>query len=146
MSHPTSFISPSFLFYFTLNILFVVNKWLHYMSLFTGSTKECPIEGCTSSSITPTIIAIKRGMTLQRMKEVILIKLHREAEERVTTIHFCYPTRLDGIAIKMRMMMLRHSLASTNPFNYKPNSKCTSHLRGLHLHQHNVNPHTPLLH
>jgi len=42
------------------------------------------------------VIAIKREITLQRMKEVIIRKLHREAEERVTTIHFRYPTRLGG--------------------------------------------------
>jgi len=46
--------------------------------------------------MTPKVVAIKREMTLQRMKEVILRKLHREAGERVTTIHFCYLTRLGG--------------------------------------------------
>jgi len=47
--------------------------------------KECPIEGWTFSSMTPKIVAIKRGMTLKSMKEVILGKLHREVEERVAT-------------------------------------------------------------
>jgi len=58
--------------------------------------KECPIEGCTFSSMTPKVVAINRVMSLQRMKEVILRKLHREVEERVATIHFRYPTRLGG--------------------------------------------------
>ena len=46
--------------------------------------------------MTPKVIAIKREMTLQRMKEVIIRKLHREAEEMVATIHFRYPIRLGG--------------------------------------------------
>ena len=46
--------------------------------------------------MTPKVVAIKKGMTLQRMKEVILRNLNREVEERVATIHFRYPTRLGG--------------------------------------------------
>jgi len=46
--------------------------------------------------MTPKVVAIKRGMILQRMKEDILKKLHREAEKRVATCHFRYSTRLGG--------------------------------------------------
>ena len=69
---------------------------LYVIVHYDGSMKECHIEGCTFSSMTPKVVVIKRGMTLQRMKEVMIEKLHRKAEERVTTFHFSYPTRLGG--------------------------------------------------
>jgi len=58
--------------------------------------KECPIEGFAFTSTTPKVVALKRGMTLQRIKEVTLRKLYREAQERFVIIHFCYTTRLCG--------------------------------------------------
>jgi len=63
---------------------------------YDGSIDECPIEGVTFTSRAPKVVALKRGITLKRMKEVILRKLHREAQERVATMHFRYPTRLGG--------------------------------------------------
>jgi len=46
---------------------------------YDGSMNECPIEGVTFTSRAPKEVALKRGITLKRMKEVILRKLHREA-------------------------------------------------------------------
>ena len=63
---------------------------------YDGPMNECPIEEVTFTSRTPKVVALKRGITLQRMKEVILRKLHKEAQERVATMHFRYPTRLGG--------------------------------------------------
>jgi len=63
---------------------------------YDGLMNECPIEGVTFTSRAPKVVALKRGITLQRVKEVILRKLHREAQERVATMHFRYPTRLGG--------------------------------------------------
>jgi len=67
---------------------------------------ECPIKGVTFTSRALKVVALKRDITLQMVKEVILRKLHREAQERVATMHFRYPTRLGGgvshyIAIEM---------------------------------------------
>jgi len=44
---------------------------LYVIVHYDGSMKKCLIEGCTFSSMTPKVVAIKRGMTLQRMKEGI---------------------------------------------------------------------------
>jgi len=63
---------------------------------YDGSMNECLIEGVTFISRVPKVVALKSGITLERMKEVILRKLHREAQERVATMHFRYPTRLGG--------------------------------------------------
>jgi len=63
---------------------------------YDGSMNECPIEGVTFTSRAPKVVALERGITLERMKEVILRKLHKEAQERVATMHFRYPTRLGG--------------------------------------------------
>jgi len=63
---------------------------------YDGSMNECPIEGVTFTSRAPKVVALKWGITIERMKEVILRKLYREAQERVATMHFRYPTRLDG--------------------------------------------------
>ena len=40
---------------------------LYVIVYYDGSMKECIIERCTFSSITPKFVVIKRGMTLQRM-------------------------------------------------------------------------------
>jgi len=61
---------------------------LYVIVHYDGSMKEWLIERCTFGSMTPKVVAIKRGMTLQSMKEVIIGKLHREVEETIATIHF----------------------------------------------------------
>jgi len=49
---------------------------------YDGSMNKCPIEGVTFTFTTPKVVSLERGITLQRMKEVILRKLHRTADER----------------------------------------------------------------
>jgi len=44
---------------------------LYVIVHYDGSMKECLVEGCTFSFMIPKVVAIKRGMTLQRMKEGI---------------------------------------------------------------------------
>jgi len=73
------------------SVTFICNI-VHY----EGSVNECPIERVTFTSMLLKVVALKRSITLQRMKKVILRKLHREEEERVATMHFFYPTRLGG--------------------------------------------------
>jgi len=60
--------------------------------------KECLIEEVTFTSATSKVVSFKRDMILQMIKEVILRKLHREAQEMVVMMHFCYLTRL-GIGV-----------------------------------------------
>jgi len=67
---------------------------LYVIVHYDESMNECPIEGVTFTSRAPKVVALKRGITLERMKEAILRKLYREAQERVATMHFRYPTRL----------------------------------------------------
>jgi len=57
---------------------------------------ECRIQGIMFTSRVPKVVILKRDITLQRMKEVILIKMHREAKERFAMMNFRYPTRLGG--------------------------------------------------
>ncbi|XP_027368163.1 uncharacterized protein LOC113874139 [Abrus precatorius] len=62
---------------------------------FDGVINQCPNEGVTFTSPSAKLVHLNRGVTLQRLKKVIHTKLHRDENERVEMIHFCYPIRLD---------------------------------------------------
>lgn len=63
---------------------------------YNEAMNEWSTNRVTLTFTTPKVVSLKRGITLQRMKEVILIKLHKKPEESVTTMHFRYLTRLGG--------------------------------------------------
>jgi len=63
--------------YYIPNILFVVNKiaFVYIIVHYDGLINELIIEGVMFTSITPKVV-------VQKMKEVILRKLHKKVEER----------------------------------------------------------------